>query len=63
LRYAPPATRDVELDEVGRFNLDLDLGVAFELTRDVRLVAGFSEDVWTGSGVDLTGWIGVWSAR
>jgi len=63
LRHAPPATRDIELDEVERFNLDLDLGVAFDLTSDVRLMAGFSEDIWTGSGVDLTGWIGVWSAR
>lgn len=63
LRYAPPATDDVDLDEVERFNLDLDLGVAFELTPDVRLMAGFSEDLWTGSGVDLTGWVGVWSAR
>ena len=63
LRYAPEATRDLALDELATPNLELDLGLAFELTPDVRVMAGFSEDLETGSGTDLTGWIGISSAR
>jgi hypothetical protein len=51
------------LDELATPNLELDLGLAFELTPDVRVMAGFSEDLETGSGTDLTGWIGISSAR
>ena len=63
VRYAPAATTDMDLSEIDSPNVELDLGLAFELTRDVRLLAGFSEDLETGSGSDLTGWIGISAAR